>query len=205
MKRLLNIGLILLSVGLIGGGVYALNQSITGRNEARTQLTAEKIVTPEDAEIPNTLVTDHKTAHAMANVINKHALEGSGGLTYSEMGRFISAADPDDPAGTSDEDAAVKDENGRPVSNPARATAFTASALRSALLSSALAFHLAELGMGVGVFLAATGIMGLGFVLLIGKKERESRAAATHRAAIGDAREAIPNGERQGTLTGARS
>jgi hypothetical protein len=39
--------------------------------------------------------------------------------------------------------------------------------LRSALLSSALAFHLAELGMGVGVFLIAVGIFGLGLLWLI--------------------------------------
>jgi hypothetical protein len=167
MKRLLFVGLALLSVGLMAGGVFALQQSVTGRNEAKDKLEQEKIVTTEDAEIPNTPVTDHQTAHAMADVIQKHALEATGGLTYAEMGRFISADNPDDPAGTSDESQALMDENGRPVSNPLRTVALQSVTLRSALLSSALAFHLAELGMGVGVFLIAAGIFGLGMLWLI--------------------------------------
>jgi hypothetical protein len=168
MRRLLFLGLALMSVGLMAGGVFALNQSITGRNEAKAKLAGEKIVTTEDAEIPNTPVTDHKTAHAMADVIQKHALEATGGLTYSEMGRYVSKADPSDPAGTNDDAEALIDEaTGRPVPNPIRNVAFQANALRSALLSSALAFHLAELGMGVGVFLIATGLFGLGFLWLI--------------------------------------
>lgn len=167
MKRLLFVGLTLMSVGLMAGGVFALQQSVTGRNEAKDKLEQEKIVTTEDAEIPNTPVTDHQTAHAMADVIQKHALEATGGLSYAEVGRFMSADDPDDPAGTSDESQALLDENGNPVSNPLRAMALQAVTLRSALLSSALAFHLAELGMGVGVFLIAAGILGLGLLWLI--------------------------------------
>lgn len=167
MKRLLFGALALMSVGLMAGGVFALQQSITGRNEAKDKLEQEKIVTTEDAEIPNTPVTDHQTAHAMADVIQKHALEATGGLTYAELGRFISADNPDDPAGTSDESQALLDENERPVSNPLRTVALQAITLRSALLSSALAFHLAELGMGVGLFLIAAGILGLGLLWLI--------------------------------------
>ena len=167
MRRLLFVGLAVACVGLIAGGVYALSQALTGRNEAKEKLAAEKIVTTEDAAIPNTPVTDHETAHAMADVIAKHALEAAGGLTYSELGRFVSEADPEDPAGTSDEAAALKDENDRPVSNPLRQVALQAVTLRSALLASALAFHLAELGMGVGVFLIAAGLIGVGFLWLL--------------------------------------
>jgi hypothetical protein len=112
MKRLLFVGLTLMSVGLMGGGVFALQQSITGRNEAKDKLEQEKIVTTEDAEIPNTPVTDHQTAHAMADVIQKHALEATGGLSYSQMGRFVNTDNPDDPAGTSDESQALLDDNG---------------------------------------------------------------------------------------------
>ncbi|HEX9823192.1 MAG TPA: hypothetical protein VGB51_02215 [Actinomycetota bacterium] len=167
MKRLLFVGLALMSVGLMAGGVYAMSQSITGRNEAKDKLAAEKIVTTEDAEIPNTPVTDHTTAHAMADVIQKHALEATGGLSYAELGRYMSADNPDDPAGTSDETAALLDEAGNPVPNPLRTVALQAVTLRSALLSSALAFHLAELGLGVGLFLIAAGLLGLGLLWLI--------------------------------------
>jgi hypothetical protein len=167
MRRVLFGLLVLMSVGLMAGGVFALNQSITGRNEAKKKLAAEKIVTTEDAEIPNTPVTDHETAHAMADVIQKHALEATGGLTYAELGRYMSANSPDDPAGTSDEAQALKDENGNPVPNPLRQLALQAVTLQSALLSSALAFHLAELGMGVGVFLIVAGLLGLGLLWLV--------------------------------------
>lgn len=51
-----------------------------------------------------------------------HALESSDGLTYAQMGRFVSAANPNDPAGTNDTEAAAKDENGAPVANAARNT-----------------------------------------------------------------------------------
>lgn len=167
MKRILFAGLALMCIGLMGGGVYAISQSVSGRNEAKTKLEQEKIVTSEDAEIPNTLVTDHETAHAMADVIQKHALESTGGLSYAELGRYINADDPDDPAGTSDEAQALLDEAGNPVSNPLRTLALQAVTLRSALLGSALAFHLAELGMGVGVFLIAAGLLGLGLLWFI--------------------------------------
>ena len=47
--------------------------------------------------------------------LDRMPLEGAGGLTYAQMGRYVSAAKPDDPKGTSDEAAAEKDENGEPV------------------------------------------------------------------------------------------
>ena len=62
-----------------------------------------------------------------------HALEASGGLVYAEMGRFLAADDPDNPAGTSDPAAAVTDEEGNPVPNPARNTWITETALATAL------------------------------------------------------------------------
>ena len=54
--------------------------------------------------------------------MRKHALEASDGQTYAEMGRFLAADDPSDPAGTSDPDAAVTDEQGKPVPNSFRNT-----------------------------------------------------------------------------------
>ena len=178
MKRILFAGLALMCVGLMAGGVYAIGQSVSGRNEAKTKLEQEKIVTTEDAEIPNTPVTDHETAHAMADVIQKHALEATGGLSYAEMGRYMSADNPDDPAGTSDEAEALLDESGRPVPNPMRTVALQAVTLRSALLGSALAFHLAELGLGVGVFLIAAGLLGLGLLWYIKVSTAPAAASA---------------------------
>jgi hypothetical protein len=92
-----------------------------------------------------------------------HALESAGGLTYAQMGRFVSASDPDDPAGTSDEEAALKDEQGNPVSNAARNTWVTETALSTALNMSYMAEQLALFGIVVGVALLLAGI---GFVIL---------------------------------------
>ena len=61
------------------------------------------------------LVATGDQARAFAKVMREHTLESTGGLTYAQMGRFQSAAKPDDPAGTSDEAAAAKDENGQPI------------------------------------------------------------------------------------------
>lgn len=50
----------------------------------------------------------------------EHTLASTNGLTYAEMGRYQSADDHADPAGTNDEAAAAKNENGQPISNGAR-------------------------------------------------------------------------------------
>ena len=97
-------------------------------------------------------------ARAFANIMRTHQLERTGGLTYAEMGRYQSAAAPDDPAGTSDEEAALKDESGQPVSNGARQSWVTAVALTTALNTSYMAEQLSIFGIVVGVALLLTGL-----------------------------------------------
>jgi hypothetical protein len=89
-----------------------------------------------------------------------HALEGTGGLTYAQMGRFQSADNPDDPAGTSDEEAAAKDEEGQPISNSQRNTWINETALATALNVAYMAEQISIFGIVVGVALILTG-MGL--------------------------------------------
>jgi hypothetical protein len=108
-------------------------------------------------------VTTGDQARAFAKIMREHTLESSGGLTYAEMGRYQSAAKPDDPAGTSDEEAAAKDENGQPISNGARNLWVTETALTTALNMSYMAERLSVFGLVVGVALLLTGI---GLVLL---------------------------------------
>jgi hypothetical protein len=79
------------------------------------------------------------------------------------MGRFQSAAKPDDPAGTSDEAAAAKDEGGKPVSNGARNTWVTETALATALNVSYMAEQISIFSIVVGIALLLTGI---GLVIL---------------------------------------
>ena len=79
------------------------------------------------------------------------------------MGRFQSAANPDDPAGTSDEEAAAEDEEGQPISNGARNTWITETALATALNVSYMAQQISVFGIVVGIALLLTGI---GLVIL---------------------------------------
>jgi hypothetical protein len=186
MRKLLEWGGVAAGVVLIAFGIASLVLAIGGHNDVRTQLKQEQIVgspdmTPEaiaqeatDAGLPASIdlptcnVADEtidtgSEAKCFASYMRIHALESTGGLTYAEMGRFQSAANPDDPAGTSDEAAAAKDENGQPISNGARNIWVTETALATALNVSFLAESTALFGVVVAIALILSGI---GFIVL---------------------------------------
>ena len=172
MRKLFVIGGVIAGVVLIAFGIAAIYMGIDGRATVRDSLKQEKIVfgAADDPAIAkhasqwaDEQVTNGTQARAFAEVIHEHALEGSGGLTYAQMGRFVSADDPENPAGTSDEAAALKDEEGNPVSNSARNTWVTATALSTALNMSYMAEQMALFGIVVGVALLLSGI---GFIIL---------------------------------------
>jgi hypothetical protein len=104
-----------------------------------------------------------RKALAQAEIMREHTLAGTGGLTYAEMGRYQSAEDPSDPAGTNDEAAAAKDEKGEPISNGARATWVTETALATALDMGFMSEMLSIFSMVVGIALFLTGV---GFLIL---------------------------------------
>ncbi len=165
MKKLFPILLVALGVAFLGGGAYATARGFDARDQVRDELVAQNIVTPEDASIPNVRVDDVATARSMAEIIEEHALASTDGLTYSEMGRFMT---PDgDPAGTNDEAQAVIGNDDRPIANPLRNVAFQASALRTSLYSSIMAFEVSTLVVGIGALLAALGVAvgGVGVAL----------------------------------------
>jgi hypothetical protein len=129
---------------------------------------AEEAGLPESIELPTCDVVDEEIdtgseARCFAQYMRIHALEGTGGLSYAQMGRFQSAANPDDPAGTSDEEAAAKDEEGQPISNGARNTWVTETALSTALNVSYMAEQISIFGIVVGIALLLTGV---GLVIL---------------------------------------
>ena len=104
-----------------------------------------------------------RKALAMAEIMREHTLAGTGGLTYAEMGRYQSAANPDDPKGTNDEAQAAKDESGQPVSNGARNIWVTETALATALDMGFMSEMLSIFSIVVGIALLLTGI---GLVIL---------------------------------------
>ena len=185
-RKLFEYGGIAAGVILIAFGAASLVMSINGRNTVQDSLKQEAIVgspdmTPDaiakeakDAGLPasiklpttsvaNEAIDTGAEAKVFASYMRIHALEATGGLTYAQMGRYQSAAAPNDPAGTNDEAAAAKDENGQPVSNGARNVWVTETALSTALNVSYLAENIALFGIVVGIALLLSGI---GFLVL---------------------------------------
>jgi hypothetical protein len=163
MKKAFPIALMIFGLLFVAAGIYTVSRGYDARNQVRAELLAQKITTTPDAAIPNVPVTDARTAKAMADIIDKHARESTGGRTYSEMGRFLAK----DGGDTNDEAAAVKGADGKPVSNPLRNVAFQASALRTSLYTSVMAFNVADLVMGLGLMIAVLGLAvgGIGVAL----------------------------------------
>lgn len=188
MRRILEIGGLLAGVTLIAFGVAAIYMGVDGRSTVRDSIKQEQIVfgsvddpavAKHASEWADEQVLTGTQARAFAEIMREHALEGSGGLTYAQMGRFVAASDPDDPAGTSDPAAALKDDEGNPVSNGTRNTWVTATALSTALNMSYMAEQLSIFGIVVGVALLLSGV---GFIILAlfgALRYREATAAQT--------------------------
>jgi hypothetical protein len=152
---------------LILFGVVAIFLGVTGFTTTRDAIKDEGITfgTADDPAVAKFAskwageqVKTGDQARAFAKVMREHTLESSGGLTYAQMGRFQSQAKPADPAGTSDEAAAAKDDSGQPIANGARNIWITETALTTALNVSYMAERLSVFGMVVGVALLLTGI-----------------------------------------------
>jgi uncharacterized membrane protein len=153
-------------IAFVLGGVFTAGAGLYIRSFVVDKLEAQQITTPDDASIPNTPVNDIATALSMADIIQHHAADSSKGLTYAQMGRF--AVESGDPAGTNKADEALKDANGKPVSNQARSTQLTASGLITSLSLSAMAIGLAygAIALGIGFTVLGIVIAGLGYALL---------------------------------------
>jgi hypothetical protein len=130
---------------------------------AEIQKTASESGLPATIKLPSCDVVDQAIdtgaeARCFAQYMRVHALEASDGLSYAQMGRFQSAANPDDPAGTSDEAAAAKDKSGEPISNGARNIWINETALATGLNVSYMAEQISIFGIVVGAALILTGI-----------------------------------------------
>jgi hypothetical protein len=191
-RRILEWAGLAAGVVLIVFGIGALYMGIDGRNTVRDSIKQEQIffgeatdpaVAEHAEQWAGEQVLDGDQARAFALVMREHTLESTDGLTYAEMGRFQSAADPGDPAGTSDEAAAAKDESGEPIANGARNIWVTETGLTTALNMSYMAEQLSVFGIVVGIALLLTGI-GLMILALavLGGRFREEAAAQSATA-----------------------
>jgi hypothetical protein len=114
------------AVGILGiiAGILLIVVGITVWVVVTEQLKAEKITVSDDAvAFGGQQVAGPFTAYVQADVINKHALEATGGKTYAEL-------DQDDPA---------------------RATAMQASFLRTSLFTSVVSYGVCAFAMAIGV------------------------------------------------------
>ena len=123
MRRLAAIGAIVLGILLLAGGAatYVVVSNTLGE---------QNIVTSDDACLPGNDVDGPFSAYCQAKIIDKHALDATGGLRYAEMDR----------------------------EDPLRATAMNASFLQASLFTSVLAFGVAAQAMGMGVIFILLGL-----------------------------------------------
>lgn len=114
---------------IVAGAIMSI-AGVTTWFTVQGQLKNENIVVSEDADsFAGKEVAGPFTAYAEAALINKHAMEASGGKTYAELDR----------------------------EDPARQTVMTASFLRASLFTSVVSFGVAAMAAGIGLVLILIG------------------------------------------------
>jgi hypothetical protein len=182
-RKVWEIGGLVAGIVLIAFGAVAIFMGVSGRSTVSDKLKQEAIVGSPDmtpkgiaaeakaAGLPATIalptcsvagkdVTNGDTAKCFASYMRIHALEATGGLTFSQMGRFLDA----NGKATSDAAKAAKDpKTGQPVANGAREIWIQETALATSLNVAYMAEQLALFGIVVGVALLLAGV---GFIVL---------------------------------------
>jgi len=165
MKRMFQYGGYFASGVLILFGLGSIVVGSLGFQEVRDTITRENITaTPDAAEIgvdlePGEAIDTGAEAKEFAKIIRTHTLEATGGRTYAEMGRYLTATGEE----TNDEAEAATDEQGNPVPNGLRNIWVTSTSLTTALNTSFLAERVALFSIVMGVAMLLTGI---GFLVL---------------------------------------
>ncbi|WP_134774205.1 aromatic ring-opening dioxygenase LigA [Ornithinimicrobium flavum] len=126
MRTSRTMGTLLIVLGLIfiiaGGATYVMvSQELKNAN----------VTVADDADfLAGDTVDGPFSAYSQAMIIDKHALESTGGKTYAELDR----------------------------EDPLRATAMNASFLRASLFTSVVSFGVATMAMGVGLAFILGGV-----------------------------------------------
>jgi hypothetical protein len=135
---------------------------------AGVTITPSAISTPT-CSVAGKTVNSGASARCFAEYMRVHTFAASGGLVYSQMGRFQAASTAplkltDGVGGTNDTKfAAIDSVTKQPLANTRRDTWVTYTALTTALNSSFMASQLALFGIVVGFALLLSGI---GFAVL---------------------------------------
>jgi hypothetical protein len=152
------------SIVLIAFGVGSVVTGIDGRDRVHDDLAREQIVgTPDMKGVANKKVDTGGEAQDFATGIRNHALEASGGLTYSQMPRYMGT----NGKATNDEKlAAINPQSGKPADNPARQQWVTATALSTALNTAYFAESVSTFAIVMGF---AMLLIGIGFLVVMFK------------------------------------
>lgn len=149
MKNLLkfsSILAILAGIVFVTGGIWGI--CFTYKN-----ISAENIITPSDARIPDATVRGPLTLKAQADIIREHTLKMTDRKTYAEMPRLVPRLD--------NEGHPVFNEEGEPVmiQNEARNIWITATTLITALHLGILTYVFSGLILLLGLISIWTGII----------------------------------------------
>lgn len=137
---------IVFGVGTMIVGIFASVYSSSRYDDAKDTLVQQQITLTGDADEivpgaePGALVDTADEAEAMAEIINTHAMESTGGKSYAELDR-------DDPA---------------------RDTAMTAANLQTSLYTASMGLTVTRFGVIAGYGVVAFGVLlvGVGLSLL---------------------------------------
>lgn len=158
------LGVILLIFGILFIGAGAATWGVVS-----SQLADENITIPEDARwFAGQEVRGPLTAYSQADIIDTHALAGTEGRTYAELGAAMQEVDPESPE--AEELQAQRD------------SVMNASFLRASLFTSIVAYGVAALVIGLGIVLivVAWGMRRIGYAILVAEEGSgsEGRRAA---------------------------
>jgi F0F1-type ATP synthase membrane subunit c/vacuolar-type H+-ATPase subunit K len=209
MRKVFEIGGIVAAAVLVAFGVAAIVMGVSGRGTVRDSLKLEQIVgspdmTPalikagaKDAGLPSTLalptvsvagkaINTGARARAFASYMRIHTLEATGGLTYSQLGRYT--AKPGTPVkltdghgATNDPQYALPNAQGQPTDNGLRNLWVTETALTTALNTSYMAEQLSLFGLVVGIALLLSGL-GFGILAIGGALRNPERGLSKSKA-----------------------
>lgn len=197
MRKVFELGGLVAAAVLIVFGVVAIAMGVSGRSTVGSELKQQSITGSADmtpaaiqaeaaksglrtvngsapisfpsCSVANRAIDTGARARCFAQYMRIHALEATGGYTYSQMGMYL--ARPNAPAsallpggGTDNAIYALVDARTKqPVANGARNVWVTETALATALDASYMASKLALFGVVTGVAFLLTGI---GFAIL---------------------------------------
>lgn len=178
IQRAFWVGGILAGALLIVLGVIWIWQGASARSEVQDTISREQIVGSPDmspdtfegevegidlpsCDVADEPITTGTEARCFADWMRVHALEGTGGETFAQMGRYLDDAGND----TNNEAEAAKDpQTDRPVTNPARDLWVTQRALATGL-------ELSFVGEQISLFSIATGVVflviGIGLIVML--------------------------------------